>query len=270
MKTRGTFLFCHIFYQLLLKGGVSMGRQPRQLSGTGFYHVVFRGINRQLIFEEENDFVFLLQALHQLKVEMEFEIHAYCLMSNHVHMLIREKQTGDISLIMKRLLTKYVMYFNRKYQRNGALITSRYKSVPVEVDGYFIPLLRYIHQNPLKAGLVGKMEEYAYSSYREYLQGGNITDTEFSLSMTGRNEWIRLHQISIEETFEISGKINKSDGQIRQIILKYTSGREPHEIASWSKVERNDLIRQLKEKEGLSIRQIERATGISRGIVAKC
>lgn len=214
-----------------------MSRQPRQLSGTGFYHVVFRGINRQHIFEEENDFIYLIQILQQLKVEMEFEIHAYCLMSNHVHIMIREKRTGDISLIMKRLLTKYVMYFNRKYQRNGALIASRYKSKPVEVDEYFIPLLRYIHQNPLRAGLVGKMEDYAYSSYREYLQGGNLTDTAFSLAMLGRNEWIRLHQISTEETFEVSGKINMSDGEIRQKILKHTDGREPHEIASWSKAE---------------------------------
>lgn len=169
-----------------------MGRQARQLSATGIYHVVFRGINRQHLFEGESDFNYFLEGLQHLKSEIEFEIHAYCLMNNHVHLLIREKQVGDISLIMKRLLTKYAMYFNRKYQRNGALIASRYKSIPVTVDEYFIPLLRYIHQNPVKAGMIEKMEDYEYSSYREYLYGGSLTDTVFSLTMVGREEWIRF------------------------------------------------------------------------------
>lgn len=247
-----------------------MSRQARQLSATGFYHVVFRGINRQHLFEEENDYTYFLQVLQQLKAEMLFEIHAYCLMSNHVHLLIKEKDVGDISLIMKRLLTKYVMYFNRKYQRNGALIASRYKSIPVEVDEYFISLIRYIHQNALRAGITRKLEEYPYSSYMEYLYGGNLTDTTFSLEMVGKDEWIRLHQIFEKENFEVTGYIPLSEEQIRRKIMIYTNGREPHEIASWPKLERNAVIRQLKEKDGLSIRQIERVTGVSRGIVAKC
>ncbi|XFO70195.1 hypothetical protein SPACI_001830 [Sporomusa acidovorans DSM 3132] len=83
------------------------------------------------------------------------------------------------------------MYFNKKYERSGALIASRYKSTPVEIDEYFIPLIRYIHQNPVKAGIVGKPEEYKFSSYREYVRGGKLTDTEFSLSLLGRDEWVR-------------------------------------------------------------------------------
>ncbi|MGI6091732.1 MAG: transposase [Veillonellaceae bacterium] len=245
-----------------------MGRQARQISSTGFYHVVFRGINHQHIFEEEDDYRYLLQALRHLKAELAFELHAYCLLSNHVHLLLREQQSGDISLIMKRLLTKYAMYFNRKYQRSGALIASRYKSVPVEIDEYFIPLQRYIHQNPLKAGLVAKLEDYPFCSYREYLFGGELVDTMFSLGMLGREEWVRLHQVITDEVFEISDKISLTNEEIRRRIMKYTQGREPHEIGSWVKSERDQLLRKLKE-EGLSIRQIERVTGISRGVVAK-
>ena len=188
-----------------------MGRQARQLSRTGFYHVIFRGINRQHIFEEECDYSYLLRILGLLKAEMNFEIHAYCLMSNHVHLLLKENQIGDISLIMKRLLTKYAMSFNRKYQRSGALIASRYKSTPVEVDEYFIPLQRYIHQNPLRAGIVAKLEAYPFSSYREYVHGGCMTDTAFSLSFLGRDEWLQLHQAIGEDSFDISGKINRGD-----------------------------------------------------------
>lgn len=247
-----------------------MGRQARQFSSSGFYHVVFRGINHQHLFEEENDFMYLYQTLKQLKIDIRFEIHAYCFMSNHVHILIREKQLGEISLIMKRLLTKYAMYFNKKYQRNGALVANRHKSTPVEVDEYFIPLVRYIHQNPVKAKCAGRIEDYKFSSYQEYLQGSTLVETSFSLSLVGKDEWIRLHQIFEQEAFEVSGKVNLNEEQIRRKIVQCTGGIEPHKIASWAKSERNELIRQLKEKEGLSIRQIERATGISRGIVGKC
>ncbi|HML35409.1 transposase [Sporomusa sphaeroides] len=246
-----------------------MSRQARKISVTGFYHIVFRGINRLHLFEEDSDFIYFLNNLQHLKHEMQFEIHAYCLMSNHVHMLIKERAPGDISLIMKRLLTKYAMYFNRKYDRSGALISSRYKSVPIEIDEYFIPLLCYIHQNPIRAGIVSIAEEYRFSSYREYLYGGNLTDTEFSLGLLGRDEWFKLHQIITKHDFDVTGRTNIREEEIRRRIMQYTGGREIHEIVSWPKIERDYVIRQLKEKEGLSIRQIERATGISRGVIAK-
>lgn len=245
-----------------------LAREGRKLSSTGFYHVIIRGINRQHLFEEENDYNYFLESIENLKREMRFEVHAYCLMSNHVHILLREKEIGDISQIMKRLLTKYAMYFNRKYERKGALIGSRYKSIPVEVDEYFIPLIRYIHQNPHKAGQVKNFADYRYSSYQEYIGRGRLTTTDFSLDMVGREEWTRLHNILEEQNFEIVGK-KMSEEKIRREILECVGGRDPYEIGSIPKLERNEIIRQLKE-EGLSIRQIERATGISRGIVAKC
>ena len=245
-----------------------MGRLARQLSSSGFYHVVFRGINHQHIFEDESDYTYFLKALQYLKGDLVFEVHAYCLMSNHVHLLLREKQLGDISLIMRRLLTKYAMYFNRKYQRSGALIASRDKSVPVEVDEYFIPLQRYIHQNPLKAGLVSKLDEYFFSSYREYLFGGGLVDTAFTLELIDREEWICLHQVQANDFFEVSGKLSVNDEEIRRKIMFYTNGREPNEIGTWKKTERDSMLRKLKEAR-LSIRQIERVTGISRGVVAR-
>jgi len=247
-----------------------MSREARELSSSGFYHVIFRGINHQHLFEEDRDYMNFLQTLLRLKVEMMFEIHAYCLMSNHVHILMRENDVGAISLIMKRLLIKYAMYFNRKYHRSGALISNRYKSTPILVDKYFVPLIRYIHQNPIKAGLVVNLEAYQYSSYLEYLQGGQLTDTKFALEIIGKENWGSFHRYFAEESFEVSDKTSISDEEIRHKILKCTGGQEPHEIGSWSRVDRDKMLNQLREKEGLSIRQIERATGIARGIVSKC
>ena len=244
-----------------------MSREARKLSKSGFYHIVFRGINHQNIFEEEQDFEYMLEILKNLKQEMRFQIHAYCLMTNHVHILLKENQTGDISTIIKRLLTKYVMKFNRKYQRNGALIGSRYKSKVVEVDEYFIPLIVYIHQNPLRAGIVKKLENYRYSSYCEYIGKRKFVDIQLSLEMLGKKEWIKAHQQLVENKFQVEGRKKLSEEEIRQKILKDTDNIEPQRIGTLEKTERDRILQKLKNS-GLSIREIERATGISRGIVA--
>lgn len=120
----------------------------------------------------------------------------------------------------------------------------------------------------MKAGLVNKLEEYPFSSYRDYLFGGFLIDTGFALGLTGRDEWIRLHQIETDDRFEVLGKQSIDDREIRRRIIQYTNGVEPHEIGLWEKADRDTMLRKLKEV-GLSIRQIERVTGISRGVVAK-
>lgn len=94
-----------------------------------------------------------------------------------------------------------------------------------------------------------------------------MTDTAFAFELIGREEWIGLHQVLTVDEFDISGKLSINDGEIRRRIMNFT-GREPHEIGSWTKAERDSMLRELKQA-GLSIRQIERATGISRGVVAK-
>ena len=84
----------------------------REISESGLYHIVFRGVNKQHIFEEDTDYEKLMEILLNLKVEMEYEIYAYCFMSNHVHILLKENKKGEISQIMKRLLTKYARWYN--------------------------------------------------------------------------------------------------------------------------------------------------------------
>ena len=172
-----------------------MSRLAREISKTGIYHVVFRGINKQDIFEESSDYEKLLEIIQIIKDEHDFEIYAYCFMSNHVHLLIKEAFPGDISQIMKRILTRYVMRYNRKYGRNGALIANRYKSQPIDVDEYFLSVVRYIHQNPVRADLVKNSGDYPWSSYKEYISDENIiTDTQFVFSMISRSEYEAFHE----------------------------------------------------------------------------
>jgi len=91
------------------------------MSESGFYHITFRGVNRQHLFEDDKDYLYFIDSLKNLKAEMVFEVHAYCLMSNHVHLLLREKQLGDISIIMKRLLTSNWNISGR----SGKMLTKR-------------------------------------------------------------------------------------------------------------------------------------------------
>ena len=191
-----------------------MTRRARELSNSGFYHVMFRGINHQNLFEEKADFDYMLETIGKVKAEVGFEIQAYCLMTNHAHLLMKEKQMGVISIIMKKILTKYAMYFNRKYKRSGALIGSRYKSKAVEMDEYFIPLIIYIHQNPVRAGIVEQPEDYAYSSYHEYMGSKEIVNTEFALSLIDYADWVELHERAVEGNFSVSDRVKLTEIEI--------------------------------------------------------
>ncbi len=244
-----------------------MGRIARQYSASGIYHIVFRGINHQTLFESSEDYQQFLEIVASLKVEYNFALYAFCLMPNHVHLLLKENNRGDISLIMKRLLTKYVRRYNIKYQRSGALIAGRYKSIPVEIDEYFISVVRYIHQNPQKAGLVDTLTGYPYSSYAAYLnQEETLVDTAFVLDMLPVEQFAAFHQTLEPEHFVVTGKKRRDNEEIRREIIRAYQV-EPKSIAALPRAERNLMLHQLKEC--FSIREIERVTGISRGIIAK-
>ena len=127
-----------------------MPRQARKKSNSGIYHIILRGVNRQQIFEDNEDYYKFLQVVEESKAISGFELFAYCLMSNHIHLLLKEIQE-PIEQIMKRITTRFVYWYNIKYQRSGHLFQDRYKSEPVEDDAYFLTVIRYIHQNPVKA-----------------------------------------------------------------------------------------------------------------------
>lgn len=242
-------------------------RESRKYSTSGVYHILYRGVNQQNIFEEEKDFLKMKEIISDVKSEMQFEVYAYCFMSNHVHIVMKEKKLKDISLIMKRILTKYARWYNIKYDRSGALIANRYKSVPVEVDEYFIQLIRYIHQNPLRAQLVRDIEEYPYSSYNEYMKKAEITDINFLYEMISKKELKDFHKDIEQLEFRVTDSTKKSDTDIAFLIKKKYDIENPKEISKLEKPKRNEILRELKKE--CSERQIQRVTGVSRGVISK-
>ena len=209
--------------------------------------------------------------IQAVKDELGFELYAYCYMNNHVHLVIKENKIGEISLIMKKILTRYVMYYNRKYERSGSLIGNRYKSKPIETERYLLPLIAYIHRNPVESGLVNEIGNYKYSSYKAYLdKRDKIVDTEFLLSLIDKGQYLQEHikeQGDFVDYVAVRNSKKRTEGDIRRTIMDCIGGIEPHQLKKLNNCERDNILRRLRNV-GLSIREIERATGISRGVIA--
>jgi putative transposase len=121
-----------------------MPRVARGRSSSGIYHIMLRGINRQIIFEDEEDKTRFLETLRKYKDISKYQLYVYCLMDNHIHLLVKE--SGEtISEAIKRISSSYVYWYNTKYERCGHLFQDRFKSEIVENTTYFFTVLRYIY-----------------------------------------------------------------------------------------------------------------------------
>jgi len=145
------------------------------LAESQIYHVMVRGVNRDAIFLEDEDYQRFLDALDQTREASGCVVLAYCLMSNHVHLVLRTP--GEpISAVAKRLGVRYAGWFNRKYGRVGHVFQDRFRSLPVETDEYLVTLVRYVWNNPVEAGLVEDPREYPWSSRRFLVGGSSLVD----------------------------------------------------------------------------------------------
>ena len=146
-----------------------MARLPR-LTLPGYpHHVILRGNNRQAIFATPVDYQRLLDLLEEVARQFEVQIHAYVLMSNHVHLLLTPGSEDGLPKMMQALGRSYVRYFNRTQQRSGTLWEGRYKSTLIQSDRYLLACMAYIDLNPVRAGLVARAQDYPWSSHAHYL-----------------------------------------------------------------------------------------------------
>lgn len=161
-----------------------MARKSRIYSTTEFYHIYNRGNNKELIFKDTIDYQVFKMLLRKLKDALNITIIAYCLMPNHYHLAIKADNTA-LSPFLQRLTASYTRWFNKKYNRTGSLYEGRFKSKPIENDLYFLTVIRYIHQNPIKASLCNTLLDYTQSSYHEYINQSkwNIVNTSYILNI---------------------------------------------------------------------------------------
>ncbi|MEL7567512.1 MAG: transposase [Dehalobacterium sp.] len=250
-----------------------MVRKARQKSESGIYHIILRGINKQSIFESDEDRMKYLQTLERYKELCGYKIYGYCLMSNHIHLLI-ETGKEPLEQIMKKISVSYVYWYNSKYQRCGHLFQDRYKSEPVEKEEYLLIVLRYIHQNPVKAHLVKDIKDYKWSSYQEYIESKGITDRDFIYEIIHENKTMALdefikfmNELNEDKCLEIEERKPRiTDDQLKKMIERKYSIKSVM-IQNEPKETKKKILKEILKIEGVSTRQLARVTGISPNVI---
>ena len=259
-----------------------MARKARLASDSGIYHVMMRGVNRQDIFEYDKDYLKFLSLMERVAYPVDetgkrseplLVIFAYCLMPNHVHLLVKEQSCG-LSDAIKSISVSYASFFNRKYEHLGHLFQDRFRSETVNDMEYFVHLLRYIHQNPVAGGLVNDVKDYRWSSWREF-------DPDLSCDIPVCSTDAVFQKISFDALEELVGaplpktqrvldfdndtSIRMSDDRVREYIRAELGIPDVSTIQHLDKLHRNEIVIQLLKFCHNSL-QITRVTGISRGI----
>jgi REP element-mobilizing transposase RayT len=241
----------------------------RRRSDSSIYHIMLRGINQQSIFENDEDCARFLDILRTYQEQIKFDIYAYCLMGNHIHLLIKEGEE-ELSNTMKRIGIRYAYWYNWQYSRKGHLFQDRYRSEAVEDDVYLLTVLRYIHQNPIKAGLTKGIEQYAWSSYGEYIGEAEIVNVEFMLGMFDEDrekavkKLITFHmETNNDKCLEVTeDRRTLPDKELRQFVINRYN-MELASLQSQPLQTQREVLGVLKGLEGVSLRQLSRLTGFT-------
>ena len=249
-----------------------MPRTARAKTDTRIYHIMTRGINRQHIFEDTSEKRKYLALLRQFRDELDTEIFAYCIMNNHAHLLVREN-SDPLESFFRKLNTAYAVYYNTKHERCGHLFQDRYKSEAVKDSRQLLQTIRYIHMNPVKAGICKDPEAYNYSSYSEYTftDSHAICNLNFVMEQFGSLEtFMDFHrQRSAFSCMDMNNTNSRmTDKDALAVVRESYPGNNTSCFQCLDLPERNEVIISLIEKN-LSIRQISRSTGISIDIVRR-
>ena len=262
-----------------------MPRAARIKCEYGYYHLTMRGVSKQIIFEERSDYIHFINLLKRFGSETNVRICAFCLMENHVHLLTHDPD-DHVSLFMRKLGGGYSWYFNHKYERTGHLFQDRFGSVAIESEERLLAVFRYILNNPHKAGICSA-SEYEWSSYSRYGDPNSFVDTLVLKELLGSfqeyaefintddegqgdgSQYVPMRDIGNRPLCpDISQKQSHDDEWAKTVIRETLHGQSGMVIRTYDWQKRNEILRELKTK-GLSLRQIERLTGISKSVVQR-
>ena len=217
-----------------------MPRKPRNYATTSFFHVITQGIDKKYIFDKSEDIKFYIKIMYKLKQAQEIDIISYCIMNNHAHILIKTEILEELSKYMQRLNTSYAKYYNKKYDRVGYVFRDRYKAEGIYRENHLYNCIKYIYDNPVKAGICDKAEEYPYSNYKK-----------IKIELNERYKFIDIDETTEEicknivHDFLIENKIEKEELKENEIKLK-------------------KLIILMKEEYKISLRKISEELEIGR------
>jgi REP element-mobilizing transposase RayT len=241
---------------------------------------MLRGNERKSVFQDSEDKQRFLEGLEAKQKDISFSVYAYCLMDNHVHLLL-DMHNNDLSAVMRGIAVRYATFYNWKHSRVGHVFQDRFKSEAIEDQRYLLAVIRYIHNNPVKAGLVENPLDYTWSSYCGYLrpQGPSYLDTNFVLDIFSDNRSIAIKDFerfsleSDDSTFidcEDAKSIRTVD-EGRAYLDDYLSQAFDLEInqIKENKQLRKEIILHLRTHTGLSQRVIADLLGVDKSLVER-
>lgn len=239
-----------------------MPRKARLYSDTGFYHVMLRGIDRAALFHSDEDRIFFIKLLERYCCD-GFKIHCYCLMDNHVHLIV---QSDLLSEYMHRLAVSYATFFNSKYNRTGHLFQNRFRSEVLETEGSVLRCSRYILQNPVKAGLATSVFTYRWSSWQCYFNTiCSFVESLFIESLFKSKIDFEQFVNEYQDDGFIDVKVNKiSDHELYDLLMELLAGRLLKDL---KKDEVRDIILQLKAAAVTNNCQMARVTGLGVKVI---
>ena len=250
-------------------------KQIRTISKTNIYHIIIKGNNDEVIFYDDMDRNVFLERIKITKEEFNYKVYAYCLMSNHVHLVIDVPQE-KFSKSIQSLTIRYASYFNKKYDRKGPFVQNRFKSKNIEDQRYFLEVCRYVHRNPEKAG-IEKTNNYKWSSYNEYISNERIIDKKVLMYYLNNsienfikytNKVEDIQEIMNYADFELNNRLN--DEELMEIILRRLNFDNIEELINFFKNKENiNNVEKLKDIKGINKSQLSRIIRIDRKNISK-
>lgn len=255
-----------------------MPRTSRNFGEKKIEHIIIRGVNKQNIFLDCQDKRKFTKEIINTKEKYKYELYAYVIMPNHVHMQICHKD-ADLSIIMNSLQTRYASYFNKKYERVGHLYQDRYFNKTIENDEYFKKCIRYIHKNPEKA-FISSRDTYEWSSYSAYInKDKSLVDIDVFLQMLSEKEtealekFKKIHRGDEEDKFldyieyELQRKL--TDEQLKEAIEEKIKIKNIQQLQRYNSKEIEKIFKDIVKIKYISVNQLSRVTGINRRIFDK-
>lgn len=238
-----------------------MPRQSRKELVSNFVHIMVQGINKEYIFEEDYYKKKYLKIIQNKIRDYKNQLISYCVMDNHVHLVVHYESIDELSVFMKRINTAYAKWYNEHKGRVGYVFRDRYKTEQILDFHHLYACINYVHNNPVKANIVAKPEQYIFSSYKDYLSEDFIINSKLfqilNLSVNDFKEiFINSKDLYIYKHQEISSK---------KIIDNYLRSKDAESLNELSSTkQKKELIEEVKEKTRLNYLEIARLLNMSR------
>lgn len=253
-----------------------MPRKSRIISSTGIYHIVLRSVNQHIIFEEDSDYQKFLYILSDCKKKYDIDIFAYCLMDNHIH-LVLQSPSEKLASFFQSLGSRFVRWYNNKYSRSGHLFQERFHSITIEKNEHLLSTLVYVHNNPVKANVCRYPSEYRWSSFNAFYGAKNpLVNVSYSYDIAGTKDSL-LHYFATKYDLpedpcfsDIHRETTHflTDEQALKVFKSVTDLSSVSEVSRLVRTLRNEYVRILIKK-GLTIKQTARLMDISPSTVKR-